>query len=172
MEKIIEVELRDFKRKKSVIETTLSRVEAYRQAIGNPESFSGIMPGNTREVGMPKGSCSIGSEVEKIILDKEQAVTILTEWIKDDLSRIYPLQVEAEQIEGALGALNSQQRYIVQCKYIENMFWRDIEHGFNEKFKNDNYIGYERLKKMNKEGLIEITKILEVFYSRIYGKSE
>lgn len=171
MEKIIEAELRDFKRKKSVIETTLARVDAYKRAIEDPESFSGIMPGNNREAGMPRGAFA-GSMVEKVVTDKEKVISTLNEWIKDDLSRIYPLQVEVEQIDGAMNALNSQQRYIVECKYLENMFWRDIEYGFNEKFKNDNYIGYERLKKMNKDGIAELSKILETFYSRIYGKSE
>lgn len=167
MEKIIEAELRDFKRKKSVIETTLLRIEAYEKAIKNPESFSGIMPTKSREPGMPTGS-SFGSYIEKFITDKEEAKDMLREWIKDDKSRIYPLQVEVEQINGALNALSPQKRYIVECKYFEeDMTWRNIEAGFNEKFKSD--IGCERLRKMKKESLKSLVQILEPFYSRIYS---
>lgn len=167
MEKIVEAELRDFKRKKSVIETTLLRIEAYEKAIVDPERFSGIMPVKSREPGMPNGS-GYGSYIEKFITDKEEAKEMLREWIEDDKSRIYPLQIEAEQINGALNALSPQKRYVIECKYFEeDMTWRNIEAGFQERFKSD--IGCERLRKMKKESLKALVQILHPFYSRRYS---
>ena len=163
--KIIENALRDYKRKKSVIETTLLRIQNYKEAISNPDSFTHIFLGSSREPGMPRGTAG-GSSVEIAIEDKEKAVEMLREWIKDDSSRIYPLQIEKEQIDAAMGALTIQERFIIECKYFENMFWRDIEINFNDKFRQQNYITYEGLKKMNKEALELLARILEPYYTR------
>jgi len=161
----IEKALRDYKRKKSVIETTLLRVETFKEAVKDPDSFTHILIGSTREIGMPKGS-GCGSPVEEAIADKERAVELLREWIKDDLSRIYPYQIEIEQIDAALGALNKQQRYIVDCKYFEDMFWRDIEVKFNNQFRGHNYITASGLRKLNSDAIIMLTDILKPYYNR------
>ena len=67
-------------------------------------------------------------------------VDTLKVWIKEDLSRIYPLQIEKEQIDGALNTLTKQQKYIIECKYFENMIWRDIEKNLNDKFRQMDFI--------------------------------
>lgn len=164
--KIIENALKDYKRKKSVIETTLARIENYKKAINDPESFTHIFLGSPREPGMPRSTGGKKSLVELAIEDKEEAIETLRQWIKDDQSRIYPYQIELEQINGALGALTRQERFIIECKYFENMFWRDIEINFNDKFRQQNYITYEGLKKMNKEALELLARILEPYYTR------
>lgn len=103
--KIIERALKDYKRKKSVIETTLLRIENYQEAINDPESFTHIFLGSSREPGMPRSTGKITSSVELAVTDKEKAVDLLKQWIKDDKSRIYPYQIEKEQIDAALAAL-------------------------------------------------------------------
>lgn len=99
---------------------------------------------------MPRGSGG-SSSVEIAVEDKEKAIELLREWIKDDKSRIYPYQIEKEQIDAAMGALNRQQKLIIECTYFEDMFWREIEIPFNNRFRGQNYITYEGLKKINKE---------------------
>jgi len=163
--KTIESALKDYKRKKSVIETTLERIEVFKQAINNPEEFKGLFLGVNKEPGMPRGT-NHNSEVEIKVLTKEQEIELLKEWIKDDQSRIYLYQIELEQINGALNALTDQQRFIIECKYFEGMFWRDIEITFNDKFRQQNYITYEGLKKMNKESIELMAEILEPYYTR------
>lgn len=165
--KIIERALRDYRRKKSVIETTLARIKSYKDAINNPEEHRGLFLGTSREPGMPTGKgYKPTSMVEHEVISDEKQVEILKQWIKDDSSRIYPLQIEKEQIDAAMGALTKQQRYIVECKYFEDMFWRDIEINFNDKFRGQNYITYEGLKKINKEAIDLLTSILEPYYTR------
>lgn len=166
--RVIETALRDYKRKRSVIETTLLRVEQFKEAIEDPDAFTSIFIRNYIEPGMPRGKGGIGggSSVEKSVQDKEEAIELLRQWINDDKSRIYPYQIEKEQIDAALGALTRQQVYIIECKYFEDMFWRDIEVSFNEKFRQKNYITYEQLKKLNKDALDLLTNILEPYYSR------
>ena len=165
--RVIETALRDYKRKRSVIETTLLRIETFKEAIKDPDSYNGVLLGTSRELGMPSsGNGGGGSSVEIAIENKERVAELLEEWIKDDQSRIYPYQIEKEQIDAALGALTRQQRYIVECKYFEDMFWRDIEVVFNDKFRQKNYITYEQLKKLNKDSLDLLINILEPYYLR------
>lgn len=167
--KIIEKALRDYKRKKSVIETTLLRIEQFKKAIEDPDSFSAVLLGTSREPGMPRGSG--GSSVEIAISNKEKAIELLREWINDDKSRIYPYQIEKEQIDAALGALTKQQRFIIECKYFEDMFWRDIEINFNEKFRGQNYITVEGIRKMNRQAIELLAMILEPYYLRFKVKN-
>lgn len=164
--KTIENALRDYRRKKSVVETTLARIENYKEAIENPDSFTHIFLGSPVEPGMPRGTGKKISTVELAITDKEEALETLRQWIKDDNSRIYPYQIELEQIDGALNALTMQERFIIECKYFENMFWRDIEINFNDKFRQQNYITVEGIRKMNRQALELMARILEPYYTR------
>lgn len=163
--KTIEAALRDYKRKKSIIETTLLRIEQFKEAIKDPESFSAVLLGSSRELGMPRGSGG-GSPVEIQITNKEKSIELLREWIKDDKSRIYPYQIEKEQIDAAMAALTMQERYIVECKYFEGMFWGDIEISFNDKFRQRNYITTEGIRKMNRQAIELLSNILEPYYNR------
>ena len=164
--KIIENALRDFRRKQSVVETTLARIESYKEARNNPDSFTHIFPGPSREPGMPRGT-GISSSVENAITNKEKAVAILDQWIKDDYSRIYPYQIELEQLGGALNALTKQQQFIIECKYFEGMFWRDIEIRFNKEIRQLNYITVSGIRKLNTEALAMLENILETYYCRL-----
>lgn len=170
--KIIEKALEDYKRKKSVIETSLERIEVFRRALNSPETgpekwdiFLYQSP-TERMLRGPIQKGSDGSPVEWAYLQGEKRIERLKNWIKDEESKIYPLQVEVKQIEIALEALTKQQRYVIECKYFEKMFWRDIEKNFNETFRNQNYITFERLKSINKEALAILSEILEPYYNR------
>lgn len=162
--KIIEDALRDYRRKQSIVETTLARIESYKKARDNPDSYTHIFP-DSRLPGMPKGT-DIISPVEKTITDKEKASIIINEWIYDDYSRIYPYQIELEQLDGALNALTMQQRFIVECKYFEGMFWRELADTFNNEFRGKNYITSEGIRKMNRQALDLLGRILEPYYNR------
>lgn len=165
--KIIECALKDYKKKKSVVETTLERIEVFKKAINKPDEFRGLFLGSNKELGMPTGKGGrIDSEVERITLTKEQGRELIKIWTEDDKSRIYPYQIELEQIDGAMKALNSQERYIIECKYFECMFWGDIEISFNDKFRQRNYITVSGIRKMNVEALELLIKILEPYYNR------
>lgn len=161
----IENALRDYKRKKSIIETTLLRIDAFKKAIEDPESFEYVVLNSSRELGMPRGT-SGGSSVEIAIEDKEKSIELLREWIKDDKSRIYPYQIEKEQIDAAMAALTIQERFVIECKYFEGMFWNEIEISFNDKFRQKNYITVSGIRKLNSYALERIAEILEPYYNR------
>lgn len=165
--KIIEDALRDYKRKKSVIDTTRERIKVFQNALEHPEDHWGIFLGSSWAIGIPRGEGYGGtSAVEFSVLTEEEERELLKQWISDEQSRIYPLEVEVRQIEGALSALTKQQRFIIECKYFEEMFWRDIEISFNNTFRQQNYITYEGLKKINKEAVEVLAGILEPYYMR------
>ena len=166
---IIESALKDYKRKKSIIETTLLRIENFKEAIKDPDSFRGVFRDTSKTLGMPR-SDGRGSYIEREVIDKEEAVELLKEWIEDDSSRIYPYQLEIEQIDTALEALTKPQKYIIECKYFEDMFWREIEISFNDRFRTSNFITSEGIRKLNRQALDLLVNILEPYYNRFKVK--
>lgn len=165
--KTVEESLKDYKRKKAIIETTLERIKIYEEAINNPELHDGLFLKQSIEPGMPRASnYRSTSPVEENIISEEKAVELLKIWIKEDHSRIYPYQIEKEQIDMAMGALNEQEKYILECKFFNNMFWRDIEIGFNDRFRQNNFITSSGLKKMNIEALGKLGNILKPYYKK------
>ena len=164
--KIIEEALKDYKRKKSVVETALARIGTYEKSLNDPESYMCLIP-NGKESGMPASQYKGTSSVEHTVLNREEEVNLLKEWIYEDKSRIYPYQIELEQIDGALAALNKQQCFIIEQKYFEGIFWRDIEIAFNDKFRGSNYITVSGIRKMNSEALETVGKILKPYFLRL-----
>lgn len=167
----IEDRLKEYKEKNSVIETTLSRIKAYEAALEDPLSYTQISFNTQGDMGEIKGIGGIPtSPVEQELLRKESdqshVIETLKTWIEEDKSRIYPYQVEKEQIDGALNALTEQQKYIIECKYFENMMWRDIEINLNDKFRQQNFITDSGIKKINNKSIELITKILCTYYNR------
>lgn len=160
----VEKGLNNYRRNKCKIETSLKRIEVYEKLLKSGDNIN-LFIGEDKELGMPRGNTNnIISIVELEILSQEEQRQILKQWIKDDKSRIYPLQIEKEQIDAALGALTERERFIIECKYFEEMFWRDIERNFNEKYGARTYITESGLKKMFYESRDIIIKLLEEYY--------
>lgn len=171
MRSILIESLKDFERKKATVETALARIEMYKKAIENPRLYTNIHRDSQLELGSIKGkggkpSSSVESEVIKNESDEMMVVENLREWIKEDISRIHPIQAEVEQVDVALNALTEQQRYIIKCKYFNKMFWKDIENEYNKTFKE--YITERSLKNKNRESLEELCEILKPYYERRY----
>lgn len=165
--KTIEDALRDYKRKKSVIETTRERIKVFKRALEHPEENWEVYLWPSIDITMPRKQGGYKeSTVEHAALEGEKKYRRLKEWIKDDKSRIYPLEIEVKQLEGALNALTEQQRYIIECKYFEDMFWKEIEISYNNTFSQQNYISQEGLRKVNREALELLSEILEPYYNR------
>lgn len=163
----IEKVLKEYKTKKAFVETTLARIEGYRYALNNPDTWGKEYISPSREIGMPGAPTrNISSPVERLVIDKELDEETIKQWISDDESRVFPIKLEVEQIENAMKCLTKQEKYIVECKYFDNMFWRDIEISFNSHLRQQNYVSYEWLKKLNKEALQKLSPILEPFYNR------
>lgn len=166
--KVVENALKDYKRKKSLIETTKARIEIYKKALNSPDTNWDVFLYSSPTERMLSGARDRqgGSPVEYALIKGEKRVERLKNWIQDEKSRIYPLEVETEQVEIAMKALTKQQRFIVECKYFEDMFWRDIEIGFNDTFRQQNYISQDGLKKVNREALELLAEILEPYFNR------
>lgn len=167
----IEDRLKLYKKRSSTVETTLARVHTYKEALENPKSYTLIGFSSQSDMGSIKGKGGMpSSPVEQSVVrqeeNQEQVIEHLKEWIADDLSRIYPLEKEIEQIDGALNALTQQQRYIIELKYFEKMTWEEIAREFSDKYRQQNYITGEGVKKINASIVKTITKILDPFYSR------
>jgi len=166
--KLVNIEniLREYKINKSKVETTLARIEAWKSALNNTDYLLYLVKTSSKEIGMPRGTGIQGSTVETIALDTEEGVELIKEWIREDESRIFPLQTEIEQIDIALKSLTTGEKFVIECKYFDNMFWSNIEFSFNETYRGKNYITIERLRQINREALAKLTDILKPFYSR------
>lgn len=160
----IEIEkiLREFKLKKATVETTNARIQAYTDAINNPEliaSWSYSL--GSRELGMPGAPLrNTSSTVEKEICDNELTIEIIKEWIKEDKSRISRYSLQVEIIEMALKALTEQEKYIIGLKYFERMNWDNIELNFNNQFKQKNDITSGQTRKINDHAIEYILEIV------------
>lgn len=163
--------LKKYKENSSAIETTLARIETYEKALKNPTSYTDISLSSQADMGSIKGKGGVpSSPVEQSLIRKEgneqEVMESLREWIKEDKSRIYPLQIEKEQIDGALNALTKEQRHVIECKYFDDMFWKDIAESVNDNFRKVSCITGSGAKKINATSLEMITKILNLYYSR------
>lgn len=163
----IEKALKEYRFKKSLVETTLARIEQYKFAIAHPEMWFKDYISSGRELGMPGAPLrNTSSPVEKFIMDKELNEETIKEWISNDESRIFITKLEVEQIDLALKSLTGQEKYLIELKYFDDMSWREIEENFNNKFKHRNNVSFEMLKKKNKEALSKVQDILKLFYNQ------
>ncbi|AWZ48308.1 hypothetical protein C3495_05500 [Clostridiaceae bacterium 14S0207] len=165
----IEKILKEYKTKKAYVDTTLARIEQYKYAIAHPEEWYKDYVPKSSPLGMPgrpKGSY-VGSVSEEYMIDKELNKHIIEEWIREDQSRIFFKKLEIEQIDKAInGCLNEQEKLVIKLKYLEGMYWKDVEFNYNSEFRQRNYVTYETLKKNNRNILKRLTDILEPFYSQ------
>jgi len=158
--------LKEYKIKKSIVDTTNSRIQAYTDAMSNPELIASWGYSiNTRELGMPGAPLrNTSSPIEREICDSELTIEAIQEWISDDRSRIYKYSLQVNIIEGALKALTEQEKYIIELKYFERMSWNNIELSFNSEFKQKNDITSEQARKINiqaTDNLLEVLSPLE-----------
>lgn len=161
----IEEILRDYKRKKSIVETTLARIEQYKIAANNPDAWEKLYVPQYIEIGMPRAK-SIKSPVEASLMTKELTIGTIKEWIAEDESRIFLLKLEVDQIDKSLIRLTKHEKYIIECKYFEGLFWKDIEINFNEVYRQKNYITVSGIRKINKEALLKLEEVLEPFFHK------
>lgn len=164
----IKKRLREFKKKKAAVDSTLARIETYKQFLQNENIELYTYVNCPDNFGMPKAPFSRGgSMVESAIFEKELDRELVQEWIKEDESRIFLLKLEVEQIEIAMKSLTAEQRFVIECKYFEGWIWRTIESAFNERFqKSREYISDRGLKFKNNEAIDILQEILTPFYEQ------
>lgn len=168
---MLESRLKLYKQHKAEVETTLKRIEVWKEMLAKGELwyFDDSPPG--REPGMPP-TTTLSSQVEISVISREVTTEIVSQWIKDDESRIFYKKLEVEQLEVAFGALTSEQRFIINAKYCNDMTWKHIEISFNEKFSRKGfYLTEAGLRKINSIALIVLWQILGPLYLKyIYFK--
>lgn len=158
----IEKELKDYKTKKGKIETIKERCKYWQYCLdtmSDDEIAKEFIYESTDTYGMPKAKNN-NSPVETTLIVREVTRDMVKQWIKDDQSRIRPLEYEVKQIEIALGSLTEEENYIVECKCIDRWKWIQVEIGFNEKFRNKREITQEQLKKIKIKAIKKIEEIL------------
>lgn len=160
----IEKALREYRKDKGKIETAEERCRYWQYCLDtmtDDEIASEFIYEDNNTYGMPKAKNN-NSPVETKIITKEVTRDIVKQWIKDDQSRIRPIQHKVKQIEIALGSLTEEENYIIECKCIDNWKWVQIEIGFNEKFRNENQITIERLKRIKIQTLKKMEEIVNI----------
>lgn len=166
----IEQLLRQYKTKKSLVESADARIKAWDHARVNPDIIlENYYSMDSREPGMPGSpNRNIASPQERILTERELTSNTLLDWIKEEESRIFHTKLEVTQIESALNALTQQERFIIECKYFEGMNWRSIENNVNSKYREVNYITEAGIRKINSKALDKIKIVLDSFYDNLH----
>lgn len=60
-----------------------------------------------------------------------------------------------------LDKLNKEACFIIECRLIYKMKWNDIDISFNNKFRKEKTIGYDRMQHLMYKGLKEIVDYVE-----------
>lgn len=156
----IEKALKEYKVKKGKIETIQERCKYWQYCLDtmtDDEIAKEFVYEENDTYGMPKTKNN-KSPVETTVILKEVTRDMVKQWIKDDKSRARPLEYEIKQIEIALGSLTEEENYTIECKCIDKWKWRQVEIGYNEKFKTD--ITEDQLKKKKKEAIKKMEEII------------
>lgn len=157
--------LRNYKLKKTLLKTAEDRVTLYETMIEKPEIIENYYTKSNIENVLPKTfSGNKSSIVEKTFDKRESKLEEVKKLIKKEKSNIYFLKQELNQIDKAMEALSQEEKYIVECKYIENMLWAKVEFKFNEKFRDDDYITISGIRKVSNKAIEKIDKIISPFY--------
>jgi hypothetical protein len=162
---VIEKALKNYKKKKSIVDTIELRIEAYERMLeeSQEESFTVSFPS---EIGMPRSPGYGGSPTERTAIAMECNREDIKEIIKNDKSRLFWPKLEIDQIEKSLEALTTWEKFIIECKYFDGMSWRNIEISFNKQFPQKNDITEGRIRQINSEATDKIVEILNPFYQQ------
>jgi hypothetical protein len=161
--------LKKYRYKKARIDTAYARIKGFEEILklGN---FSMLQWNNNSDnFGMPKARNN-QSIIETEIMIKDNNIKITAELvkqlIKNEKSRIFPLEQEIKLIDKALNALSQQDRYIVELKYMDNLDWRDVEISFFEQYRKN--LTEIRLKQIAAESISMLNCILNEKQTVIY----
>lgn len=154
--------LKEHNTKRIIIEATEARIQQYKWCIAHPEEwYRDYIP--ERELGMPKGSNLYVDPISGYINEKELNEEVLRGWIRREESKIIFIRLEVNQVDLSLKALNSEELFIIENKYIaEKMTWDEIETSYPYTFKEQ--LTVDALKKKSKRALMKIKKVLLPFY--------
>lgn len=158
----IEKALKEYKKNKGKIEATEERDKHWQYCLdtmSDEEIASEFVYEKQDTYGMPKTKNN-KSPVETEVIVREVTREMIKQWIKDDQSRIRPLKQEVKQIEIALGSLTEEENYVITCKSIDNWKWMQVEIGFNEKFRSEDKITIDRLKRIKIQSLKKMEEII------------
>ncbi len=158
----IEKALKEYKKNKGKIETAEERCKYWQYCLNtmtDDEIKAEFVYNENDLYGMPKARNN-NSPVENTIITKEVTRDMVKQWIKDDQSRIRPLKQEVKQIEIALGSLTEEENYVITCKSIDNWKWIQVEIGFNDKFRSEDKITIDRLKRIKIQSLKKMEEII------------
>ena len=160
--------LKDYKNKKAMINTTIHRIEHLKTLL-KKNNLHLLEYYSKHYLKLGIHTYSISSPVENEVfgnIDKNTMTKkLIQEWIKEDCMRIYPLQIEVEQIEMALQALTKSEYYIIECKYFDNMTWIEIEMSYNSTY-NTNLTDMAIRAKSN-DAIRKLTNITKTYYEKI-----
>lgn len=154
--------LKEYKKNVGKIETVEERCKYWQYCLDtmtDDEIAKEFEFYSSNTFGMPKTNDNT-SPVEGEVILKEVTREMVKQWIKDDKSRIYPLKLEVKQINIALGSLTEEENYIIETKCIYEWKWKQVEIGFNEKFRNKREITEEQLRKKKREALKKMNEII------------
>lgn len=112
---------------------------------------------------MPRGSSTsdpTGKLAAKLANGYEPGyIEEIEEEIRQKKAELKHKDVVVWSVETALKSLTPKERFLVEHKYIQEDFWRNIVDGFNSSF-NEGYNNKDTLKRMLDRGLETMERVL------------
>ena len=72
---------------------------------------------------------------------------------RDKRNSIYRKMYLMDKAFEYLEQVNEEVAYVIECKFICNLSWNDVEINFNKKYRKDKIIGYDYLRHLVSDGL-------------------
>lgn len=160
----VEKALKELKENKGKIQISKERCTYWQKCLDemtDEEIASEFIYESPSTYGMPKAQNN-SSPVENKVIKQIVTREMVKQWIKDDQSRIRPLELEVKQIDIALGSLTEEEHFVIECKCIDRWKWRQVEIAFNERYRKEREITEERLKDIKENALKKMKKIIDL----------
>jgi hypothetical protein len=159
--------LKEYRFKKAEVESTVARINHLKHLIKtrNIEELYYYTKNHMKLAVQTSGNSSpVECEVFGTITERELTIKLIQEWIREDRIKIYPLQIELEQLTIALTSLTKHERFIVECRYFDRKQWMETEMSFSENFGVN--LTEEALQKKLDEAMRKLNLILKPFYDK------
>lgn len=159
-------ELKGYKKVKAELTIRQERIRIWTDVIenNNTDKILEIFSDTPEDTfGMPKAKYRKTSPVEVELFKKEDSISTIKKIINKERDIVVSMEYRISRIEIGLNALTEEERFIINCKYIENMRWEHIEDAYNSKFRKKRNNGVTDKILQNKTIKIK-RKLYELLY--------
>lgn len=155
--------LKNRKRYHELIQNYNDSIAYYQDCLSSKDKLIELVRVNEERVAVQTSRKNIAPQ-EVILhletLGRKEAKTEIKRY-KDLRNSIYAKMYLLDKGFTYLENVNQECLYIVECKYIDNMDWNNVEINYNKKYRTENTIGQERIRQIADKGIKDIVNYID-----------